>query len=267
MSLYDFATVQVYKLPDYVEVVFPYDADFVSYLKSIKGRWNPNRKCWTVKADLAKKSVDEIIAEIENQLYDIGPETWKQVSQKIKNICCVMKNYEIYAGAGGLRIELPPGHPSHYKLKEIKGILQNKTKWSIPSKLVNHKEVKSVIQRILKEDKNKFFDWMEPSEDRYLTGYLNIHPEEESVYGIIKDQMIRTTRNFIKVADPGFFEAPISEFAFTLVKHSRETENKISVKLEYPDVDEAYKYLSIKNNKPKIIDSDITEDKWTQRRY
>ena len=36
MALFDFATVQVYEAKDYIEVVFPYDEDFVSS-KDMKG--------------------------------------------------------------------------------------------------------------------------------------------------------------------------------------------------------------------------------------
>ena len=65
---------------------------------------------------------------------------------------------------------------------------------------------------------------MEPSEDRYLTGHLTIHPEEETVYGLEKGKLVIASRNFIKIADPGFFEAPIATFAFEVIKITRETE-------------------------------------------
>ena len=87
MALFDFATVQVYENKDYIEVVFPYDAKFVEYLKEIKGRWNP-AKMLDNKEEHSGKSVDEMVEQIEDKLYSIGPNQWRERVQSLKSWMC-----------------------------------------------------------------------------------------------------------------------------------------------------------------------------------
>ena len=269
MGLYDFATVQVYQSPDFIEVVFPYNPDFIAYLKSIKGRWNPNRKCWTVKESDANKNTQDMIYEIEQKLYEISPKGWKAAVSELKKTGCVIKGYEIFPGAGGIRLELPPGHPSHYALKEIKGLLNNGDKWAVPSNLIATPDVKKVISRILKEDKNKYFDWMEPSEGRCVIGSLKIAKELEEVYNFKEGSMIAVTKAFMKKADPGLSDSPTNEFAFEITKITRKTDEEVKVRLEYPDLSQGYEYLRSRVynlSKTKSIDVDLMIDDWIQKR-
>lgn len=270
MALFDFATVQVYEAKDYIEVVFPYDEDFVSFLKDMKGRWNPTRKCWTVKSEFAKKPVDELIADIENKLYDIGPNQWRERVQKLRAVGCIINDYGIVAGAGGVKLTLPAGHPTHYALKGIKGILQNRLSWSIPAKMANNPEVMKAIQRMLREDKNKYYDWMEPSEGRGVFGETTLTREDEQLYGIVKGNMIAVSRSFMQMADPGMADTPTLEFAFTVDRIKRHADEKMELRLAYPDLDDAYEFLATRKNNPhrsKALEATcLVKDTWKQKR-
>ena len=269
MGLYDFATVQAYQSPDFIEVVFPYNPDFISYLKSIKGRWNPNRKCWTIKESEANKTTQEIIYEIEEKLYEIAPRGWKAAVPELKKVGCIIKGYEIFPGAGGIRLELPPGHPSHYAMKEVKGLLNNGDKWSIPSNMVSNPDIKKVVTRMLKEDKNKFLDWMEPSEDRCVIGTMKIPSELQDAYNLNEGQIIAVTKAFMKRSDPGLSDTPINEFAFEVSKITRKSDEEIKVRLDYPELEKAYQFLRQRVydiSKVKSIDVDLTLDDWIQKR-
>lgn len=269
MGIYDFATVQVYETSDFLEIVFPYNPDFIAYLKSIKGRWNPNRKCWTVKESESGKRTQDVIYEIESKLYEISPRGWKNAVSDLKKVGCIIKGYEIFPGAGGIRLELPPGHPSHYALKEIKGLLNNNEKWAIPSNLISTPEVKKVIGRMLKEDKNKYFDWMEPSEDRCIIGTLKLAPEFEEGFDMKEGKMVAVTKMFMKVADPGLSDTPINEFALQVSKMTRKSVEEVKVRFDYPDLSESYNFLRKRvydTTKAKAMDANLCGADWIQKR-
>ena len=269
MALFDFATVQVYESKDFIEVVFPYDKDFVEFLKDMKGRWNPTRKCWTIKEEFSNKSVDQMIEDIEEKLYSLGPNQWRERVQSLRTVGCVINTYGIIAGAGGVKLTLPAGHPSHYALKGIKGILQNRNSWSVPAKLGNNPDVIKVITRILREDKNKYFDWMEPSEGRGIFGTAKLNREDEHLYNIEKGNLIAVSRSFMQIADPGMSDTPTNEFAFIVDKIKRDTDEKVQLRLAYPDLDDAYDFLAARVNntqKTKALDGNVLNDDWKQKR-
>ena len=60
MAKLDFGTVIVYDMEDQVEISFPYDKDFISFLKTLKGFYRSERQAWIVKSDLCGKSTFEI---------------------------------------------------------------------------------------------------------------------------------------------------------------------------------------------------------------
>jgi hypothetical protein len=269
MSHYDFATVQVYQTPEHLEITFPYNQEFISFLKGLKGRWNPERRCWTIKSELTNKTTNEIIFEIEDRLYSIAPKGWKKAVGDLKKLACLVNGYGILAGAGGVRLTLPSGHPGHYYLKDVQGTLQNRNTWSISADLMSHPEIKKIMSRIIKEDKNKFFEWMEVSEDRCVIGNVNIPPELEHVYNLEKGNLILATKSFMMHVDPGIGDAPLDEFCFELVSSKRIKEDKLKVRMNYPDVEKQYNFLrdqKYNNEKPKVLDVDIALDDWIQKR-
>lgn len=269
MPIHDFATVQVYETVDLLEVVFPYDSDFVSFLKDLKGRWNGTRKCWQIKPT-PPETPESVVEKIRLKLIELGPPQWDQIVKELKQIACVTKGYEIYPGPGGIRITLPPGHPSHYALKDVVGLVRNGDKWSVPSKLTSNTSVKQVLKRVLKEDKTKYEDWLEPSIDRVLIGTILMTPEYEPAYGLDETGgYVFVSKTFMQRADPGLSDTPIRDFAFILAKRDRKNDNELKVRLEYPDLEAGYDQLRKRIYSAittKTIDAEMITGDWIQKR-
>jgi hypothetical protein len=85
MGLTDFGLIQVREMHDIVEVVFPFDKNFGNFLKSIKGFWCPQRKCWKVSTNAARKSSAEITNDIGAYLRKSAPEKWPEVMAVLRN--------------------------------------------------------------------------------------------------------------------------------------------------------------------------------------
>ena len=133
----------------------------------------------------------------------------------------------------------------------------------------NNADIIKVIKRILREDKNKYYDWMEPSEGRGCFGTTTITREDEQMYGLEKGKMIAVTKSFMSIADPGMSDTPTSEFAFIIDKLARVSDEKLTLRLAYADLDDGYDFLAQRVNNPmrvKALDSDKLIDDWKQKR-
>ncbi|MBO9428430.1 hypothetical protein [Sulfitobacter sp. R18_1] len=270
MAQLDFATVQVYEMDDLVEVSFPFDPSFSSFLKTMKGRWEPKRKCWQVKPQFSGKSAPEIVEAISAKLDELAPPKWDKVLEILRGHGCVAKGFEVFAGKGGVRLDMPLGHPCHHYLKKVDGLVNTRTKWQVPAKLFSHEVVQQSLTRIYNEDFKKYDSELSPVEERCLIGLVKIPAEQEEAFSMKVEGLIAATPTFLTHADPAMSDIPLREVAFEILKMERTSDKEMRIRLEYAEPKEGYEFLKKRvyapNPTPALDFSHIVDDDWIQRR-
>jgi hypothetical protein len=270
MAMIDFATVQVYCMDDFVEVVFPFDRDFGTFLGTLKGRWTPQRKAWQIKTSISELSIDQIVEKIEERLRQGAPDKWDKIIEVMRSHGCVYNKFEVFAGLGGVRLKMPAGHPCHHYLKAVPHCENVRTTWQIPARSFKNEVVQNSLKRLWDEDFKKYRDFLEPVGERGLIGRVAVPAEQEEAYGIKKGALVPITPSFLKIADPAMADTPVREIAFEVVKMERRGDNDLKVTLEYAEAEAGYEILKRRvyspNCSPALDQSHHIDDKWIQKR-
>lgn len=241
MPLHDFGTVRVYSAEDHVDVFFPKGEEGVkNLLKSMKGRWMPDRRCWRVVPRYIRKNSEEVVAAIENLLLDEAPKGWREALPKISTFTCVTKKYELRVGAGGLRVTLPKGHPCNYAIGKIPGVQKDKDSWLVPSDSTVHPDMKPILTRIVKEDRDLFAESLEFVQRRVITGFLEMSDEDVERHGVQEGAFIFVEPSFLQVVDPNIPNPPTYEQALKISSLKKEKEGLWEASLSYLSDKEAY---------------------------
>lgn len=270
MSVIDFATLQVYRMDDLLEVVFPFDKELSGFMKSMKGRWAPQRKCWQIKPAFARRSADEIIFAIEEKLQEHAPKRWPEILEVMKDHGCVSSKFEIFAGKGGVRLKMPAGHPCHYYLKEVPNAQNTRNEWQIPARDFSHDAVQKSLARLYKDDEKAVREQLEPVEERGLVGELTLGDDQLEAFGMSKSAEIAALPSFLEVADPAMGRVPLREIGFEVVKMDRRGDDRLKVRLEYLEPDRAYALLKTRvfdQNKTRALESVHAHEDWAQKRF
>jgi hypothetical protein len=270
MGLTDFGLIQVREMHDIVEVVFPFDKNFGNFLKSIKGFWCPQRKCWKVSTNAARKSSAEITNDIGAYLRKSAPEKWPEVMAVLRNHGCVTTHFEVFCGLSGVRFTIPLGHPCHHHLRDLPAASNNEKKWLIPSAYFYEEVSQKALSRIYSDDFKKFIEICSAVEERALIGEISVTEEEIEIYGIEKEKLIAADISFILLADPAMAKSPLREFAFEVVRFDRKSPEKIKITLEYCTDKNGYDFLKSRvygvNNKRPLDRTVILNSEWIQKR-
>jgi hypothetical protein len=270
MAQLDFATVQVYEMDDLVEVSFPFDPSFSNFLKTLKGRWEPKRKCWQVKPQFSNRSSSEIVEAISAKLDELAPAKWDKVMEILRGHGCVAKGFEVFAGKGGVRLDIPLGHPCHHYLKKVDGLVNTRTKWQVPAKKFSNEVVQQSLARIYNDDFKKYETEISPVEERCLIGVVRIPEEQEEAYDIKVENMIAATPTFLTQADPAMSDIPLREVAFEILRAERTSSTEVKIRLEYAEPGEGYEFLKKRvyapNSVPALDFSHIVDEDWIQKR-
>lgn len=240
MPLHDFGTVRVFAGTDQVDVFLPRaDTDVKSVLKRLKGRWVPDRKCWRVVPRFAKTESSRIVAEIEKTLLAAAPKGWEAALPTISRFACVTRKYELRVGAGGIRLSLPPGHPSDYAMRKIPGAQKEAESWLVPAGTCVLPEIKPVIARIVKEDRELFRDALTYVRGRSISGTIHVTDEDARSMGLVPDGVVFADLSFMKTAEPQIPPAPVLEYGFKVRKAAR-SGDEVEARLDYLEDDAAY---------------------------
>lgn len=242
MALHDHATVRVFAGHDQIDVSFPRDADLTAVMKKMGGRWVPDRRCWRILPERARKPASDILAEIENTLLEAAPPEWRASLPRISKIACATSRYEMKVGAGGIRFGLPQGHPSRWALKEIPGAKEDGESWLIPAQSCALPEMKPIIARVAKEDRELLFHEMQVAQRRGLAGVLALSDDEMAAIGLAPGAIVFGDRSFLRAGDPRLPSLPIVEMPFS-VQAVDAGEDGLSARLDYPDPEKAYASL------------------------
>lgn len=269
MPVHDYATVQVFEADDLVQVFFAYDPSLTEFMREIKGRWNGQRRCWEVRPQYARRPSGEIAAAISERLFETAPPGWRGAVPQLRALACVTRGYEIHAGPGGLRFGLPPGHPSEYRFKEVPDARQDGRKWVVPARSCGNPVIKEVIRRMVREDWEKYQDWMEPTRGRCLVGDVCLDSARADAVGLSPGGVVFAALAFIKKADPKLADMPVREAALRVGKAERTGDALVRVRLDYAELKPGYDALKARlvddARRPGLEGDDATGD-WLQKR-
>lgn len=279
MPTVDYGSVTLAVDAGRVDVYFPFEQGEVkAALKPINGRWNPDRRCWTVQTRFAKMDEERICAAIEEALYAAAPKKWPQAVAGLSGYACATKKYDVKFGAGGVRIALPAGHPCHWTLEHLPGASRKGDVWSIPARNAKQSVVMPVVERAAREDMKAFVDAVEPYEGRHMKGTIAISPTEADALLLKPGRVIFAEFPFVKAADPLVVNMPVHAWPFMVEAREdkpgegyEHLEEGVSLKLGYLDARHGYKAVRKlqampEDDRPARLDGPHVDGKWHCRR-
>lgn len=271
MPTVDLGTVRAYVDDARIDVFFPRGYDrVVAAVKEMKGRFNPERRCWSVVPAYARRDGDAIVARIREVLMGAAPEGWSAVVEKFGGFACASRRYEVKVGEGGVRIALPEGHPSHWPMKDVTGAQRDGQTWLLPAASITAPVIRPVLERIVREDRDLFVSHVEHLESRTIKGIVPAEPDAAAALGLRKGEFVYADHAFLKVADPQVKNAPIHAWAFKVLE-CEEAEDGVEVRLGYLDPELAYKAVRFRQaqaeeNRKPLLDLPHATGKWAYKR-
>ena len=251
MAIYDFGTVRLFSDGEGVDVYFPrHDTATRDRVKELKGNFNGEAKRWRVFSRYCRKSPEEIVASLREALEAAAPEWWSRSLPSLAPHACVSRKYGLKIGIGGMRLDLPPGHPLDYTFeKEVQGATRDGRSWLVPPDAIRTAPVKKAIERVLREDKKIFADAARFIGPRRIAGSLAVTPEEIAALGLQAGGLVAVDRSFLAKADP---EMPTSELAewCLLVEQAAPVGDALAVVLRYADLGPAFGLLRARRADP-----------------
>lgn len=241
MPTVDFGSVTLSVDDGRVDVFFPFEqGELKDALKKINGRWNPERRCWTVLPRFARTDEEGIVAKVEAALWEAAPRGWRTVAERFSGFACATRRYEVRFGPGGVRIVLPAGHPCHWTLENMNGASRKGDIWSIPARHARGKALMPVLERAAREDMKAFHEATGPYEGRTMKGTLPMSRDEADAMRIVPGRVVFADYHFVKAADPLVVNMPIHAWPFKVLARDdapgegyEHLDEGVSVKLEH----------------------------------
>jgi len=241
MPTVDFGSVTLSVDDGRVDAYFPFEqGGLKDALKRLKGRWNPDRRCWTVIPRFAGADEEAIVASVEAALWETAPGPWRGIVERFSGFACATRRYEVKFGPGGLRLMLPPGHPCHWNLEKTEGASRQGETWSIPAAFCKAKAVMPILQRAAREDARAFIGATEPYEGRTMKGTVPVSPAEADSLRLVPGKVVFAEFGFVKAADPLVVNMPVHAWPFRVISREdtpgegyESLEEGVSIKLEH----------------------------------
>jgi hypothetical protein len=268
MPTHDFATVTVFEGPDHVDAAFLPGLGPVGLLKSWKARFDGTRKTWHAPSSRSRLSPPDMVEAIREELIADGPEGWAQALSKISRFACATKGFELKVGPGGMRIAVPPGHPLEYALRDMADVKPDIGRWHVPAKACMRPEMRPVLERIVREDKEKFMEAARLVEGRRLSGPLRLAAGERGELGLDKGVVAWGNPSFMKAIDPYGVKMPSAE---TPARVTTAPDDAGLTALELLKAEESYLAVKARVNAgagapPRALDSSHVGGKWSARK-
>lgn len=251
MAIYDFGTVRCFSDEEGVDVYFDRnDGVTKARVKELKGNFNPAAKRWRVVSRFARKSSEQIVASLREALEEAAPEWWKNALPGLAVHACVTRKYGLKIGIGGMRLDLPPGHPLDYAFEnQVPGAVRDGRSWLVPPDAIRSSVVKKGLERVLREDKKLFADASGFIGPRRIAGNLALKPDEVAALGLKAGALIAADRSFLAKADP---EMPVDEMVdwCLCVEQIGHIGDAHATVLRYADLQDAFLFLRARRADP-----------------
>lgn len=273
MAVLDLATVEGYRDDERIELYIPYaQRELGSYVKerfNARFKTDQKKKRWVIEFRFAKAGAEEIIAAIEDKLFDMAPPYWREAVANLSRYACSSTRYEVRFAAGGARIMLPGGHPLHYHLERMCGQKPDRDVWRIPADRVKPKELAAMLARIQREDGEVFRDAVEPYEGRRIVGGLIIPWSQAPRFNLAPGRVVFADHAFLAVADPQVVRMHIAAWPL-VVRETAPSEGAIRTTLDYMDAERGSravgKLMSLpRGDRPALLDAVHADGKWKAR--
>lgn len=271
MPTVDLGTVRAFVDDGRIDVFLPRGYDgVVAAIKEMKGRWNPDRRCWSLVPAYARRDNESIVARLREVLLRSAPDGWTEVVDRFGGFACASRKYEVKVGDGGVRITLPEGHPSHWPLRQIEGVHRDGQTWLLPATSIAAPVIRPLLERIVREDRELFMSHVEHLETRSIRGVVPGTPEDGARIGLEPGGFVHANHAFLKVADPQVRNAPIHAWPLRVLS-VEPAEGGLDVRLAYPDPELAYKAARFRQAQPEedrrpLLDLPHATGKWAFKR-
>lgn len=251
MAIYDFGTVRCFSDDEGVDVYFGRnDGITKASVKELKGSFNGAQKRWRVVCRFARKRSDEIVESLRQALESSAPEWWKTALPSLAPHACVTRKYGLKIGIGGMRLDLPPGHPLDYTFENsVPGAARDGRSWLVPPDAIRLPVVKKALERVLQEDKKIFAEAAGFIGPRRIAGSLALKPEDIAALLLKDGALVAADRSFLAKADP---EMPVNEMVewCLRVEQIAPVGDVHAVVLRYADLKDAFMFLRTRRADP-----------------
>jgi hypothetical protein len=251
VAIFDFGTVRCFSDEEGVDVYFGRnDGTTKARIKELKGNFNPATTRWRVVCRFARKSSEQIVDSLREALEQAAPEWWTKALPSLSPHACVTRRYGLKIGIGGMRLDLPPGHPLDYAMEnEVPGAARDGRSWLVPPEAIRLPVVKKAIERVLREDKKVFADAAGFIGPRRIAGSLTLKTEDLAALGLKESALVAADRSFFAKADP---EMPVNEMIewCLTVERIAPIGDVHAVVLRYADLKDAFMFLRARRADP-----------------
>lgn len=271
MSLHDLGTVRLYEMAGTLELFFPRgDTITRGVVKSLKGRWDPNRKAWKIDPSRVRSDVPGVIETIRSEILKAAPPNWQAALPKICEIVSTTKRFGINIGPGGVRIELPRGHKHEYTLKsDVPGAERDGHMWLLPADICNGPVAKGVIQDVINDDRAALSGSLDYLEGYVISGEMALGPGEDEDLGLVPEAVVFADPSFVRAADAGIPQEPLKLYPLRVLS-TEQGETGPKVRLAFLTGVDAYRYLRhrLRPSAPQapVLDLRHVKGKWSRRR-
>lgn len=251
MAIYDFGTVRCFSDDEGVDVYFGRnDGVTKARVKELKGNFNPAAKRWRVVSRFARKSSEQIVTSLREALEEAAPEWWKTALPGLAAHACVTRKYGLKIGIGGMRLDLPSGHPLDYTFEnKVPGAVRDGRSWLVPPEAIREDLVKQALERVLREDKKVFAKAAGFIGPRRIAGSLALKPDEIATFGLKEGVLIAADRSFLAKADPDMSVDEMVDWCLFVEQIGRVGDVHAAV-LRYADLKDAFLFLRARRADP-----------------
>jgi hypothetical protein len=251
VAIHDFGTVRCFSDAEGVDVYFGRgDEATRARVRELKGGFNPAQKRWRIVARFARKSSEEIVDSLREALEAAAPEWWTAALPKLAPHACVTRKYGLKIGIGGMRLDLPPGHPLDYTFENsVPGAVRDGRSWLVPPDAVRTTTVRKAIERVLSEDKKIFAAAASFIGPRRIAGNLALNETDAAALRLAEGALVAADRSFFAKADP---EMPVDEMIdwCLLVERLARVGDVHAAVLRYADLKDAFLFLRTRRADP-----------------
>lgn len=269
--MHDLGTVRIFEIDGMIDVHFP-RADNVTkgVVKELKGRWDPNRKCWRLDPAYSRTEVPAMIDRISKAVLEATPEGWRKALPILQQISATTKQFEISIGAGGVRLELPRNHRLEYALKDdIEGVDRDGRSWLVPASVCDRPATKLVLRDATLEDKKALGEMLDYLESYQMSGELSLTTGEIEEIGLRPGAAVFADPSFVRTADKTIMRDLVRLYPLRVQSVGKPGET-VAVTVRFIVGDEAYMLLrsrlSHSAKQTGILDSRHIAGRWVRRR-
>lgn len=269
--MHDLGTVRIFEVGGVLEVYFGRgDTHTRDLVKSLKGRFDGSRKSWRIDPKYARRSTEEIVEHMTEELLAQAPGPWRNALPTLRSLAPTTRRFAISFGAGGVRLEFPSGHKHEYTLKKTSVRVEpDGRSWLVPAASCADPAIKAVIKDAIADDQTALARHLDYLENFVISGDLSLVEGERESLGLTPGGIAFADPSFVRKVDPGIPPEPLHEYPLRVLS-LEPSGDVVKARLGFVVGTDAWNALRARLNptRPRApaLDMRHVSGKWSRRR-